>query len=79
MPGLTLGFPRDETSRGTKKFPCLAVPGQDQQQKSRDKLLCHRASWDKITTSLAIFQGVLNQNRLFENRKGHSKTGKGHS
>ena len=26
LPGLTLGLPRDETSRGTKMFPCLAVP-----------------------------------------------------
>ena len=30
-------------------YRCPFVPGQGQEQKSRDKLLCPGMSWDKIT------------------------------
>ena len=43
---LKLGFPRDGTSR------CPFVPGQGQEQKSRDKLLSPGTSRDKITFPL---------------------------
>jgi hypothetical protein len=53
---------------GTKIFFCLAVPGQGQEQKYRDKLLCPR------TKSLS--KKKKKRKRTFENRIGRYKTGK---
>ena len=64
---------------GTKKFSCPFVPGQGQEQKSRDKLLCPGMSRDKITFTkkpkrqeknvLKQKKNVLKQERTFKNRK----------
>ena len=64
---------------GTKIFPCPFVPGQVQEQKSRDKLLCPGMSQDKIIFPpknkeqekdiLKQEKDVLKQEKMFSNRK----------
>ena len=49
---------------GTKIIPCPFVPGQGQEQKSQDKLLC---------------SGTKSVPKKTKKGKGRSKTGKGHS
>ena len=68
VPGQTgTGRPVVPLSRDKEIFlsRCPFVPGQGQEQMSRDKPLCPGTSWDKIT--------------LQKTGKGHSKTEKGRS
>ena len=79
----TVGFPRDvpgQTGTGRPVVPlsrdkkiflsrCPFVPGQGQEQMSRDKLFCPGTSRDKITPKKP-------GKRRSETEKGRSKTGK---
>ena len=75
MIGFELGFPRDGTSRD-KNYSlsrCPFVPGEGQEQKSWDKLLCPGTSRDKIILQkknkkqdvLKQEKDILKQERMF--------------
>jgi hypothetical protein len=69
MIGFELGFPRDGTSRD-KNYSlsrCPFVPGEGQEQKSWDILLC---------PGTKSFYKKKQKTGCFKTGKGHSKTGK---